>query len=260
MKDSNWLGTWTMYKREVWRFGKVWNQTLIAPLVSTLLFLAIFMLALGGDHRVITDTNGDVPFGVFIAPGLIMMAVVQNAFANSSSSLILSKIQGTIIDVLMPPLSPHEITLAYMMGAITRGLAVGLVVWLGVSFFIPTEVQHPWVAVYMVLMASMMMALVGVLSGLWSQGFDQMSAITNYIISPLAFLSGTFYSITALPKFFQHISYANPFFYMIDGFRYGMIGHSDGAVEIGMPLLAVMNLILWASTYWLFKTGYRLKS
>src|SRR5579885_2723444 len=178
----NTIGTATLCKREVWRFLKVWNQTVVAPVITALLFLAILTLALGGGSREIEG----VRFDVFIAPGLIMMAVVQNAFANTSSSLILSKIQGVIIDILMPPLSPAEITFSLVAGGVIRGLMVGMAVLCGVWLFVPLSIAHPLLALAYVLLASMMLALFGVLTGVWAQGFDQMSAVTNYVITPLA--------------------------------------------------------------------------
>ncbi len=252
----NWLGTWTLYKREVWRFLKVWNQTVIAPVITSLLFLAIFSLALGGAVRVVEG----LPFEIFVAPGLLMMAVVQNAFANSSSSLMLSKIQGVIVDLLMPPLSPGEITFAMMMGGITRGAMVGVSVYLALLFFVPVQILHPGYFIYYLVMASMLMALLGVLAGLWSQTFDQMAAITNYVVTPLAFLSGTFYSTKQLPGIWYDVSHANPFFYMIDGVRYSMTGYSDGDIAIGMAYIAGLNAILWLVTTLIIRRGYRLKS
>lgn len=252
----NTIGVYTLCKREIWRFGKVWNQTIIAPVITTLLFLAVLMLALGGNTRLIDG----VPYDQFIAPGLIMMAIVQNAFANTSSSLMLSKIQGVIIDILMPPLTGAEITFCLVVGGIVRGFAVGIVVMAAVYLFVPFTMHSAWVGIFYVAMASIMLALLGVLTGIWSQSFDQLAAITNYIITPLAFLSGTFYSIKQLPEFWYHVCHFNPFFYMIDGFRYALTGYTDGSVVLGMAVLTAMNIVLWLVTSWLFKKGYRLKS
>ncbi len=252
----NWIGVATVYKREVWRFAKVWNQTVIAPIVTTLLFLAVLTLALGGQTRRI----GDLPFTTFISPGLIMMAVVQNSFANSSSSLMLAKIQGVIIDLLMPPLKGWEITLGIIGGAVTRGVTVGAAVMLAVSWFVPFSLHSPALALYYVVASSMMLALLGMLGGIYAQGFDQLSAFTNYIVTPLSFLSGTFYSIHHLPPFWHTISFYNPFFYMIDGFRYAMTGYSDGDVHTGMIALGITNVVLWVLVQTLFSRGWRLKS
>ncbi|MCI5049183.1 MAG: ABC transporter permease [Rickettsiales bacterium] len=254
--DINWIGVHTLYKREVWRFLKVWNQTLIAPVVTNLLFLAVLVLALGRQGREI----GGMEYEVFITPGLIMMAIVQNAFANASSSLMLQKIQGVIIDLLMPPISPAEMTFSMTMGGVTRGIFVGIVVIFAMAAFVPIGV-HDWgLLIFFSVSASIMMALIGMLTGIWSQSFDQLAAITNYIITPLAFLSGTFYSINFLPEFWQHISFANPFFYMIDGFRYAMTGYSDGDIETGVVVLVVIDVVLWAITQQLLAKGWRLKT
>jgi len=256
MQLINTIGVYTLCKREIWRFTKVWNQTVVAPVVTTLLFLAIMTLAMGSNSRHVEGLE----FNQFIAPGLIMMAIVQNAFANTSSSLMLGKIQGVIIDILMPPLTGGEITFAMVIGGVARGLSVGAVVMTAVYMFVPFTMVHPFIALADVVLASVMLALLGVLTGLWAQSFDQLSAITNYIITPLAFLSGTFYSIKQLPEFWYHVCHYNPFFYMIDIFRYSIIGVSDGNVTQGLVVLAFTNLVLWLAIIRLFKTGYRLKS
>ncbi len=252
----NIIGVVTLYKRETWRFLKVWNQTIIAPMVTTLIFLAILSLALGGHARTIDG----LPFEVFIAPGLIMMAVVQNAFANTSSSLMLQKIQGVIVDLLMPPLSGAEITFSMVMGGITRGVLVGLVVAVAMRVFVPFGVHDPLLAIIFVLLSSAMLATLGILAGIVSQTFDHISALTNYIITPLSFLSGTFYSIHQLPKIWQHISHANPFFYMIDGFRYAITGYSDSDTTTGLTVLILTTLVLLVLCQYLLAKGWRLKS
>jgi ABC-2 type transport system permease protein len=247
---------WTLYKREVWRFLKVINQTLIAPVVTTLLFLAILMLALGGAER---EING-LEFSRFVAPGLIMMAIVQNAFANTSSSIVISKFQGVFIDILMPPFAAWEITFSFTMGGITRGVLVGLVVGAATYIFVPFSMHDPVLMIFYVIAASAMLALLGILTGILANSFDQMSMITNYIITPLSFLSGTFYSVKFLPEFWYQTSFYNPFFYMIDGFRYAMTGYSDGATESGIVVLLLTNLVLWLVVQTLFAKGYRLKT
>ncbi len=256
MQSINSIGVYTLCKREIWRFMKVWGQTIVAPVITTLLFLAIMTLALGGDERLIDG----VPFNQFIAPGLIMMAVVQNAFANASSSLILGKIQGVIIDILMPPLTGAEVVFCLVMGGLVRGVMVGVVVMSAVYIFVPLSVEHFWIGVFYLLSASVMLALLGVLAGIWAQGFDQLAALTNYIVTPLAFLSGTFYSIRQLPDFFYNLCHFNPFFYMIDGFRYAMTGYTDGSIGLGMIVLTAVNIALWGVTAQMFKRGYRLKT
>jgi ABC-2 type transport system permease protein len=256
MQSFNTLGTYTLCKREIWRFMKVWNQTVVAPIITTLLFLAVLILALG-DHARFID---GVPYANFIAPGLIMMAIVQNAFANTSSSLMLAKIQGVIIDILMPPLSGAEVVFSLVIGGVVRGFMVGLAVMAAVYVFVPFSIEHAWVGIFYVLSASVMLALLGILTGIWSQSFDQLSAITNYIITPLSFLSGTFYSIKQLPEFWYHVCHYNPFFYMIDGFRYALTGYTDGSVVQGMVVLTAVNIALWTTTSVLFTKGYRLKT
>ncbi len=254
--DYNWIGLWTLYFKEVKRFFKVVTQAVLAPVVTTLLFLAIFALALGRSGR----TVGELPFLEFLAPGLIMMAVVQNAFANTSSSLIIAKIQGNIVDYLMPPLSPGELLLGLVGGGVTRGIVVGLAVGLAMLAFVPFGVYSPVLAVYYLLSASTMLAALGVLAGLWAEKFDQVAAITNFVVTPLSFLSGTFYSIRRLPEIAHAVALGNPFFYMIDGFRYALTGHADGAIWIGVLFLALVNLALWLVCLHLLRIGYKLKA
>jgi ABC-2 type transport system permease protein len=253
---TNWIGLWTLYKREVWRFMKVWNQTLTAPMVTTLLFFAILTIALGGEQKEVAG----MPFTLFITPGLIMMSIVQNAFANTSSSFMLQKIQGVIIDLLMPPLSAGEITWAVTMGGVTRGVLVGIVVSIAMYVCVPYSVHDPLLAVFYVVTASIMLSLLGMLTGIWSQTFDQLAAITNYIVTPLSFLSGTFYSVTFLPPMWQFVSHFNPFYYMIDGFRYAITGFSDASITVGIAVLMGCNVALWAAVHLLLAKGWRLKT
>lgn len=253
----NWLGMATLFRRELWRFMKVWNQTVAAPVVTTLIWLAILTLALSGNRG---GGVAELPFNEFIAPGLIMMSVMQNAFANSSSSLMLSKVQGSIVDILMPPLTADEITAAYIGGGIVRGLCVGVAVFVVISLFVPIALPHPLLALAYVVLASMMLALLGFLGGLWAQGFDQMSAITNYVITPLSFLSGTFYSVNALPGMWHVICYYNPFFYVIDGFRYALTGYHDGSIAVGLTVICGLNAVLWFTVRRILLSGWRLKT
>jgi len=252
----NWVGLGTLCVKEIRRFIKVFTQTIVAPVVTTLLFLAIFTLALGGAAR----TVGGVPFAEFLAPGLVMMAMVQNAFANTSSSIIISKVQGNIVDVLMPPLSPGELTLGFSVGGMVRGIAVGAVVALAIALFVPMEVRHWGFVVFHAIAASLLLSLLGTIGGIWSDKFDHIAAVTNFVITPLSFLSGTFYSIERLPPFWQTLAYINPFFYMIDGFRYGFIGHADGSLEAGILVLLGSNAALWWVCHRMIATGYKLKA
>jgi ABC-2 type transport system permease protein len=252
----NWLGFWTLYAREVRRFVKVATQTIAAPVVTTLLFLAIFLLALGGGGR----SAGGIPFGEFLAPGLVMMAMMQNSFANTSSSLIISKIQGNIVDVLMPPLSGGELTLAYALGGVTRGLVVGLVVTLAIWCFVPIRIHDPIAIVFYAVAASLLLSVLGVLGGVWAEKFDHMAALTNFVITPLSFLSGTFYSVDRLPENWRFVAHLNPFFYMIDGFRYGFIGRADGSLAVGVAVLVAVNAALLMLCFRLIARGYKLKA
>lgn len=254
----NWLGLWTLYMKEVRRFAKIWTQTIGAPAVTTLLFMTIFSLALGGAGRVV----GDVPFQTFLAPGLIAMSIIQNSFQNSSSSILVGKVQGNIIDVLMPPLSAGELTLGYTAGAATRGLLVGATVLLAFSFApnMETSITHWWAVLYFAASASIMLGLVGILTGIWAAKFDHSAAITNFIVNPLSLLSGTFYSIERLPENWRVVSEFNPFFYLIDGLRYGFIGTADGNLSTGIAVTLALNIALWAATHHAFAKGYRIKA
>ena len=249
-------GLWTLYRKEVHRFVKVGTQTVLAPLVTTLMFLAIFTLALGGGAR----TVGDLPYVEFLAPGLIVMAMAQNAFANSSSSLVIAKVQGTVVDLLMPPLSPGVLTAGFALAGMTRGLVVGLAVGVAMAFFVHLPVADPLALVFHGAMGSLMLSLTGVLAGLWSEKFDHIAAVTNFVVTPLAFLSGTFYSVERLPADWAFIAHLNPLFYMIDGFRSAIIGHADGDRRVGVVVVAVVVVALWALCHRLFKVGYKLKA
>ena len=255
-RDLNLLGLWTLYVKEVRRFLKVFTQTLLAPVITTLVFLAIFTLALGGAQRHI----GGIPYLEFLAPGLLMMAVVQNAFANTSSSIMIAKVQGNIVDYLMPPLGPGELTFGVVMGGVTRGVIVGVAVWAAMNGFVRLLPLHPLAAFASVLLASTMLSLLGLLAALWAEKFDQMAAVTNFVITPMSFLSGTFYTIHDLPGVFHAIALANPFFYMIDGIRWSFTGHADGPVGLGYAILVMVNAGLAILAWRLVKSGYRLKA
>ncbi len=252
----NWEGLKTLYLKEVRRFWKVGTQTIGAPVVTTLLYMMIFVVAMGSDRPIFPG----VPFSAFIGPGLIMMAVLNNAFANASSSLIQAKIMGTSPDFLTPPLSPFELTAAFGLGAATRGVVVGVVTALAVWPFSHFHIEALWAIAFYGAGASLIMGFTGVLTGLWSEKFDQLSAVTNFVIMPLTFLSGTFYRVDRLPPFFHQLSRFNPFFYLIDGFRYGFIGREDGSLMIGMAYTVVLTLILGFACWEVFRRGWRLKT
>ena len=256
----NWLGLWTLYVKEVRRFLKVAFQTVIAPVISTLLFLVVFTLAFGDARPAI---NG-VPFIEFLAPGLIMMAVLTNAFTNSSSSLIISKVQGSIVDVLMPPISPSEIAAALIAGAATRGLLVGLVTGITGAIFMASngatmKFEAVWAIVFFSCAAALIFAMLGVLGGIWAEKFDQLAAVTNFVITPLTFLSGTFYSVERLPDPFRTFSHFNPVYYLIDGFRFGFTGVAESNVFIGAIASITILIVLGALCYSLLRSGYKIK-
>jgi ABC-2 type transport system permease protein len=254
--DINVIGLWTLYAKEVRRFLKVVTQTVMAPLVTTLVFLAIFSLALGAGRPAVEG----VAFIDFLAPGLVVMAIVQNAFANTSSSIMIAKVQGNIVDYLMPPLSAGELLFGVVMGGVTRGMLVGAVVWIGMLPFVAMQPAHLWAILYFSLMASLLLSILGFLAALWAEKFDHMAAVTNFVITPLSFLSGTFYSINRLPEVFHGVALANPFFHMIDGVRYGFTDHSDGNVLLGALFLALVNGALWFLALRLVRLGYKLKA
>lgn len=261
----NWMGLGTLYKKEVMRFCKIMPQTLLAPMVSNLLYMIIFVFAFSANR-----TGGDgASFVSFLAPGLVMLGILNNASANSSSSIMQGKMMGSINDVLMPPLSSTEIALGYIGGAVTRGVLVGLSTAIGLTIFVPLlglaeafplRIAHVWAVVYFGLSASVIMAMFGVLVGLWAEKFDQMAVVNNFIIMPLSFLSGTFYKISVLPELFQNISFWNPMFYMIDGFRYGFTGEHEGDLVKGALMLAVLNIVLFLAVLKILKSGWRLKA
>jgi ABC-2 type transport system permease protein len=259
----NRLGLWTLYMKEVRRFFKVQTQTIWAPAMTTLLYLMIFTVAMGGSGRQVLG----VSFASFIAPGLIVMGMVNNAFANTSFNFLAGKIQGTIVDYLMPPLSNWELIIGLIGAAVTRAVLVGLAItaamllWPGVHL----TVAHPWAVAWFGLMGSVMLAVIGLITSIWAEKFDHAAMITNFVITPLTMLSGTFYVISNLAPAFQAVSRVNPFFYVISGFRFGFLGQSDiGATNMavlnGAIYVGVLNVVLVGALYWLLKSGWKLKS
>ena len=252
----NAVGVYTLSIRESKRFLKVYIQTIIAPVISTVLFYIIFSLALGGSLK---EIHG-VSYLSFIAPGLIMMGVAQNAFANTSSSFVISKMQGNMTDILLAPLGPIEMTISYLMGGIARGFIVGIISFFAILMLHPLQIEHFGYVIYYAIMGSAMLAFIGIIGGIIAEKVDHMAAVTNFVITPLTFLSGTFYSIDRLTPTFQHIAYLNPFFYMIDGFRYGFIGVADSNLTYGLYMLLGVNVTLFMACYLLLKSGYKLKN
>jgi ABC-2 type transport system permease protein len=251
----NWLGLWTLLAREIRRFLKVFTQTIAAPVITTLLLLAVFALALGGAVRQVAG----VSFAEFLTPGLIIMAMVQNAFANTSSSIVISKVQGNIVDSLMPPLSAAELTAGFALGGVVRGVAVGITVAVCLVPLVTIHVHNLFFIVFHGVAGSLLLSLLGIAGGIWSQKFDHIAAVTNFVVTPLAFLSGTFYTVDRLPEPWHMIALWNPFFYMIDGFRYGFLGHHDGNLLLGIVMMTVVNAALLWLCHWMFKTGYKLR-
>ncbi|MCB5198685.1 ABC transporter permease [Loktanella sp. TSTF-M6] len=252
----NTQGTLTLAGREVRRFMNVWSQTVMAPLINAGLLLMIFTIAIGPQRG---DVMG-VPFMTFLAPGILIMTVIQNAFANTSSSLASAKVGGNIVDTLMPPLSALELLIGYLAGALARGLIVAFVIALGSWIFLGVAVQNVlWVLTFVTL-GSLFMGGLGMIAGIFANKFDQLSAISNFLVTPLSFLSGTFYSIEALPGPLQAASHANPFFYIIDGVRYGMIGVSDSSPWLGLVIVLVANVAVLGLVWRWLDRGYRLKA
>ena len=258
----NRVGLWSLYIKEVRRFLKVQTQTIWAPAITTLLFLVIFSVALGRGGREVLGVN----FPTFVAPGLIAMAMMQNSFANSSFSLLSGKIQGTIIDLLMPPLSEGELMIGIVGAAVTRAIAVGFVVAAAMALYpgVSLAMAHPWAVVWFGLMGAVMLSILGLIASIWAEKFDHNAAVTNFVITPLAMLSGTFYIIDRLAPAFQAVSRANPFFYVISGFRYGFLGQSDigDATHVGWAAvgLLALNAMLAVIAYKLLKSGWKIKS
>jgi ABC-2 type transport system permease protein len=252
----NWVGAWTLYQKEVLRFLIVWVQTIFSPLISSLLFLLVLSLAIGTERGEVLG----VPFIAFLAPGLIAMQVIQQSFSHSSSSFMIGKIQGNIVDILYAPLSAAEVTFTVSLAAVTRSFIISAISILIFYLIIDTQIKYLFMLILFTFLTSFILGNVGIIAGLWAEKFDHMASVTNFVIVPLSFLSGTFYTLDKLPEFLQIISKANPFFYMIDGFRYCLIGKSDGSIVIGITYLIILSLLSWFAAYYLFKKGYKIKS
>lgn len=251
----NWLGLAMLGWREIRRFLAVWQQTVLAPLITAGLFLTVFALAFGVGRA---DVMG-VSYLVFLAPGILMMTVIQNAFANTSSSIVIAKVQGNIVDTLMPPLAPWEILAGYLIGSVARALVVAAVIAVGLWLVVGQGVAHPLWTLAWVVLGAVLLGGLGVLAAIWANKFDQMAAITNFVVTPLSFLSGTFYSVEALPPAFRAASHANPVFYLIDGARYGFIGVSDASPWQGLGVVALACLIVLGLAWSWLRSGYRMK-
>ena len=253
----NWVGLGTLYKREVQRFMKIAMQSLVAPVITSVLFLMVFSVAIGER----ASFAGDVDFVTFLVPGLVMMNVLQNAFANTSSSLVVSKVQGNIVDLLVPPLGPGELLFGLAVAGMTRALLVGIVTALVLIVFVGGAMPpHPLIALGFLFLGAFAMSFAGIIAGIWAYKFDELAAITNFAVQPLTFLSGTFYSVDLLPAPFDVIASLNPVFYTIDGFRFGMIGIADRPLFTGLVCLLAVNVALATFCYKALRSGYRLKS
>tara|TARA_B100001250_G_scaffold264059_1_gene227626 strand:+ start:714 stop:1526 length:813 start_codon:yes stop_codon:yes gene_type:complete len=252
----NWVGAYNLYVKEVNRFIIVWAQTLLSPLISSLLFLSVLSLAIGNERGNVLG----FPFISFLAPGLIAMSIIQQGFSHSSSSLMIGKIQGNIIDTLLAPLSAAEVTLAIILAAVTRSIIITIISIVVFSLIIEMYIYNIFFIFIFAFLGSFILGALGFMAGLWAEKFDHMATVTNFVITPLSFLSGVFYSVERLPNVFQLISKFNPFFYIIDGFRYGFLGASDGSINLGLIYLTILSIIMWLMTYYLFKIGYKIKT
>ena len=251
----NWLACYTLLIKEVSRWRKVWMQTVLAPVITALLYLLVFGHVLEGRLEVFPG----VSYTSFLIPGLLMMTVIQNAFANTSSSLIQSKMMGSIVFILLPPFSALEMFLAYIGAAILRGLAVGFGVFLLAYFYVQVPIDNFFVILVFAFLGSYIMGSLGLIAGMWAEKFDQISAFQNFLIMPLTFLSGVFYSIKSLPDFWYHLSKFNPFFYMIDGFRHGFFGRSDQPLMLSFTVMLVAAVMLTIVCVSMLHKGYKLR-
>ncbi len=251
----NWLATYTLFRKEVTRWRKVWLQTVLAPVVTALLYLAVFGHVLEGRVEVFPG----VSYAAFLIPGLLMMSVIQNAFANTSSSLIQAKVMGSIIFVLLPPFSALEMFLAFISAAVARGLAVGVGVFLIAYFYVQVPIDSVFIVVAFAILGSYVMGALGLIAGMWAEKFDQIAAFQSFLIMPLTFLSGVFYSVKSLSPFWETLSYFNPFFYMIDGFRYGFFGQSDQPVMLSLVVMSIAALALTVFCVKMLASGYKLR-
>jgi ABC-2 type transport system permease protein len=262
IRNVNWGGLATLYVKEVRRFFKVQLQTIWAPAVTTMLFLVIFTTALGQSGRMVSLGGEAVPFADFLAPGLIVMGMIQNAFANASFSLLVGKMQGNIVDYLLPPLSTGELIAGLVGAAVTRAFLVGFAVWLVMLLWpgVSVNVREPLWLLWFALMGSLLLAFLGLMTSIWADKFDHAAAVTNFVVTPLSLLSGTFYSVEQLAPAFQAVSHANPFFYVISGFRYGFLATADSPLMVGALVLLVLNVALWWACYALLKSGWKIKN
>ena len=252
----NWIGFRTLYIKEVSRFLVVWAQTLLSPLVSSLLFLSVLSLALGNERGEVLGFS----FISFLAPGLISMSIIQQGFSHSVSSLMIAKIQGNITDTLFAPLSAVEVSLAIILAAVTRSIVILIISIIVFSLIVEIHIYSIFYIFVGAFLGSFILGALGFITGLWAEKFDHTATITNFIVTPLSFLSGVFYSVDRLPAFFQSISKINPFFFIIDITRFGFLGVSDGSIFFGLIYLTILAFVMWFLSYHLYKIGYKIKS
>ena len=252
----NWVGSYSLYKKEVLRFLIVSGQTLIGPILTSILFLIVISMAIGDERPNVLG----VSYIEFLASGLIMMQVIQQSFSHSSSSIVMGKMMGTIVDIINSPLSAAEVTISLVLASITRGLCIAFISTLIFVLFLDLGIQNYFLWFLYLFLAGLFLGSAGLIAGLYADKFDQMATVTNFLIVPLSFLSGTFYSIEKLPDTLKSLSYYNPFFHMIDGFRYSFIGQLDGSIIFGITFLLIVSIVTWYFAYLLFKKGYKIKS
>ena len=252
----NWVGAYSLYKKETLRFLTVFGQTIIGPVGSAVLFLVVISLAIGEDRANVLG----VSYIEFLAPGLIAMQVIQQSFSHSSSSLLMGKVMQNIVDLIGAPLSSSEVTLSIILASITRAILITVISIIIFSIMIEISIKDYLIFLIYLLLSSFILGAAGIIAGLWADKFDHMATVTNFIIVPLSFLSGTFYSIDKLPKVLKILSLYNPFFHMIDGFRYSFIGKMDGSLFFGIVYLTILSVAMWLIAYYLYKKGYKIKS
>ena len=252
----NWIGFTSLWLKECNRFLAVWQQTLLSPLVSSLLFLSVLSVALGNDRGNVLGHS----FITFLAPGLIAMSLITQSFSHSVSSLMIGKIQGNIVDMLYAPLTAIEVSMAIILAAIMRSFLIAIISIAVFSLIVEIPLNNFFYIIIYGFISSFILGSLGFIAGLWAEKFDHTATVTNFIITPLSFLSGVFYSIDKLPNVFQIISHINPFFYMIDGFRYGFLGQSDGSIKFGIIYLVLLSFTMWFIAFYLYKKGYKIKS
>ena len=252
----NWVGAYTLYLKETLRFLSVFGQTVVGPIMSAVLFLLVISLAIGENRPNVLG----VPFIEFLAPGLIAMQIIQQAFSHSSSSLLMGKVMGNIVDLVGAPLSAGEVTLSVIFASVTRALFISIISVIVFSIMVEIEIKNYLIFITYLFLSSFIMGAAGFIAGLWADKFDNMATVTNFIIVPLSFLSGTFYSVDRLPDTLNTLSHYNPFFHMIDGFRFAFINNMDGSLKFGLIYLSLLSIIIWFIAYLLYKKGYKIKS